>query len=75
MIDKNDIITFDNNEYLVVSKADYEDKTYLYLVDIDDNFNIKFVSIYDDEVTLIDDNELLNKLFELIINDLKMDLN
>ena len=74
MIDKNDIITFNNSEYLVISKVEYENLTYLYLVDIIDNTNIKFVSVDNDEVVIVTDNDLLNKLFKLIINDLKSDL-
>ena len=42
-IDIKDIITLDNNkEYVVVSKTNYENKTYYFLVDINDNNNIKF---------------------------------
>lgn len=38
-----DLLTLsDNNEYVIVSKAIYEDKPYLYLVDINNSENIKF---------------------------------
>lgn len=75
MIDKNDFITLsDNNKYLVVSKVEYQNATYLYLADIVDNINIKFVLVYNDTVIAVNDNELLKKLFKLIVSDLKLDL-
>ena len=43
-IQKGDLITLSNNkQYLVVSKIIYNSENYLYLVDINDNKNIKFV--------------------------------
>ena len=43
MIDAKDIITLsDNNKYGVVSKKTIDNNVYYYLVDINDNRNIKF---------------------------------
>lgn len=42
-IDIKDIITLDdNNEYIVVSKINYQNNTYYYLVDKNNNTNLKF---------------------------------
>lgn len=38
-----DIITLDNDkEYVIASKTNYEGKIYYFLVDVNDNSNIKF---------------------------------
>ena len=43
-IDIKDIITLsDDNEYIVTSKAVYDNKIYYFLVDINDNSNMKFL--------------------------------
>ena len=39
---KDTINLSDGNEYVVCSKVDYEDKWYLYLIDINNMKNIKF---------------------------------
>ena len=57
-IDKNDFVTLsDNVKYLVVSKVRYRDLDYFYLVDVVDNSNIKFVTIDNDNVIEVNDNE------------------
>lgn len=71
-IDKNNILTLSNNiKYLVVSKVIYEDVIYLYLVDIIDNSNIKFVCVNNDEVIDVTDELLLDKILKLFMIDLK----
>ena len=60
-----DVLTLsDNNNYVVVSIADYDDKTYLYLVDINNNDNKKFCYLNDDEV-IITEKEDMNKIILL----------
>jgi len=71
-INKNDFITLsDNIKYLVVSKVNYQDMEYYYLVDINNNSNIKFVTFENDEVLDVDNSEVLDEIFKLMIIDLK----
>ena len=62
---KDSLILSDNNEYVVASKTDYNDNTYLYLVDINNNTNIKFCRLDNDRVIEIKDEKLLKKLAPL----------
>ena len=59
-IEIKDVITLDdNNEYVVVSKALFEGKTYYYLVDIDRPNNLMFC--YEDNNELVESvNKELN---------------
>ena len=74
-LDIKDILTLsDKNEYVIVSKADYDNKTYLYLVDINDNKNIKFGYIDSDDRVIVNKDKLsdvlLLKLTTKIISEL-----
>lgn len=74
-IQKNDILELsDNIKYLVVSKVLYKNINYLYLVDIVDNSNIKFVTVDNDEVVIVTDKFILDKLLNLFMIDLKKSL-
>lgn len=69
-----DILTLnDDNEYVVASKAIYNDAEYIYLVDINDSTNIKFMEIEKDgSLTQLDseiDIELINVLTPLFYNN------
>ena len=71
-----DLLTLsDNNEYVVVSKTIYEDKSYLYLVDINNNENLKFCLERKDEqgyiVDEIEDTTLIQKLLPLFYESSK----
>lgn len=72
MIDVNDIIRLnDNNKYLVVSSINYENNIYLYLVDIINNSNIKFVELFNNQVIEVTDNSILDELLKLIVLNIK----
>lgn len=61
----SDIITLsDYNKYVVASIVNHENKTYLCLVDINNNQNIKYCYIDKDEVVLIK-KELLSPILVL----------
>ena len=50
----SDIVTLsDHNKYVVASIVNHENKTYLCLVDINNNKNIKYCYLDKDEVVLI----------------------
>ena len=62
----------DKKEYLVVSKVNFQDKDYIYLVDINDNTNMKFASIekgFIAELNIKKDKELIEFLIPLFYNN------
>lgn len=78
-IEYQDIITLsDENKYLVASKVNYNNSKYIYLVDINDNKNLKFAEIENDgvisELDANIDAELINNLVSLFYNNSKTDI-
>lgn len=70
-----DIVTLDdNNEYVVVSKTNYENKTYYYLIDKNNNTNIKFCYEDMDDLVEFDNKELVAKLLPLFLKNMKNEL-
>jgi len=68
MLNTNDIVKLsDGIEYLVVSKVNYQGGIYLYLINVADNTNVKFIELYDKEVIEVSDNSLLDELIKLIV--------
>mgnify|MGYP003298992156 CR=1 FL=1 len=57
----------DNNEYVVVSKVNYENKYYYYLIDMEDPENLMFC--YEDNGDLVElmDKDLTAKLLPLFL--------
>lgn len=75
MIDIKDIITLDdNNEYIVVSKINYKEKVYYYLLDRKLNSNMKFCYEDGDELVELNDKELTTKLLPLFLEVTKQNL-
>ncbi|MCI8778410.1 MAG: hypothetical protein HFI87_04615 [Bacilli bacterium] len=58
----------DNNSYMVISSVKYNNKEYLYLVDLNDNSNMMFVEKLENELIPINDTNLLKNLI-LLMND------
>ena len=72
MIDIRDILTLDdNNEYVVVSKVTYENKIYYYLVDKNNNENLKFCYENTDSLVELNDKVLVTKLLPLFLDAAK----
>jgi len=61
----------DNNRYIVVSKVFYDNKDYLYLVDVNDNDNLKFCYLDNDEIVEISDKDINTKLLPLFFDKVK----
>ncbi len=56
IINIKDLLTLDdNNEYVVISKINYDNKNYYYLLDKNNNDNFKFCYEDNDELVEIDD--------------------
>lgn len=75
MIDIKDTIALsDNNEYVVVSKANYNDKVYYYLIDKNDSGNIMFCYQDNNELVELTDKDLIVKLLPLFLKEAKDEL-
>lgn len=71
-IDIRDILTLDdNNKYLVISKINYENRNYYYLIDVNANSNIKFCYEKGDELVELNDKSLITKLIPLFDHKIK----
>lgn len=68
IINIKDTLTLDdNNEYVVISKVNYENKNYYYLLDKNNEENVKFCYEDNEELVEIDDKELTTKLLPLFV--------
>lgn len=77
-MNKKDLLTLgDNSQYAIVSKVTFENKDYVYLVDINNRKNLKFAEVEKREtgidLLILDPNEkeLINKLVPLFWEDCK----
>ncbi|MBR3162334.1 MAG: hypothetical protein IKF19_06365 [Bacilli bacterium] len=71
-IDIKDILALnDNNEYVVTSIVNYDNKTYYYLVDIKNTSNIKFCYRENDELIEIENKKLITKLLPMFFETAK----
>ena len=74
-INIKDILTLsDNNDYIVISKVDYNNKTYYYLLDKNDSGNILFCYLENDELVEVVDKELNTKLLPLFLKEAEKEL-
>lgn len=72
---KDTLTLDDNNEYVVVSKLNYENKNYFYLLDKNNNDNVKFCYEDNEELVEIDDKELTTKLLPLFVEIAQKEVN
>ena len=76
IINIKDTLTLDdNNEYVVVSKINYESKNYYYLLDKNNFTNIKFCYEDNDKLVEINDKELVTKLLPLFVEAAQKEIN
>lgn len=72
IIDIKDVLTLDDkNDYVVISKTIYENKTYYYLVDNNNNSNLKFCYEENDSLVELEDKELTTKLLPLFLKNIE----
>ena len=71
---KDTLTLDDNNEYVVVSKINVDDKNYFYLIDKNDNSNVKFCYQENDELVELNDKELVTRLLPLFVENAKGEL-
>ena len=69
------VVLDDNNKYAIISKIDYEQKKYYYLVDINNVENLMFC--YEDKGDLVNINDagLIKKLLPLFLEASKHIIN
>lgn len=72
LLEKGDMLTLsDNRNYIVVSIVEYNGKKYCYLIDVNDNKNINFSEIVNnDELEEITDEDLKMILIEMFNDSL-----
>ena len=59
----------DEKNYAVISQINYNEKIYIYLIDIADNSKMMFCELQNDELVTVSDNKLLEKLVLLANKD------
>lgn len=70
MINITDILTLDdNNKYVVVSKVNYENKNYYYLVDINNKENLMFCYEENDQLVELNNKNISKKIIPLFIEE------
>ena len=75
IINIKDTLTLDdNNEYVVVSKVNADNRNYFYLIDKNDNSNVKFCYQDNDELVELNDKELVTRLLPLFVENAKGEL-
>ena len=68
MIDIKDILTLDdNNTYTVVSKVNYKNETYYYLVDNNNLENLKFCYKKNNDLIELTDKSFITELLPLFL--------
>ena len=71
---KDTLTLDDNNEYVVISKINYESKNYYYLLDKNNEANFKFCYEDNEEFVEIEDKKLTTKLLPLFVEVAKKEI-
>lgn len=70
LINVKDVITLnDSNEYVVVSKVNYENRNYYYMVDINNNQNLLYCYEENGQFIEISNHQLLKRLIPLFLRN------
>ena len=70
-MDIKDVLTLsDGNDYVIASKVNHDYKIYLCLVDINNNKNIKFCYLDNDEVVIVKKENLSEALVLKLLNQM-----
>lgn len=73
LIEKNDLITLsDKNEYVVVSMLVFNSIKFYYIADINNESNLKFCYLENDELVEIKDSNLIMQLLPLFKENTKL---
>lgn len=67
-----DVVVFDDdNEYVIASKVDYNNKTYLYLSDVNNSGKVMFGYLDNDDIVEIKDSKLIKELLPMFLESSK----
>ena len=69
-IELRDILTIEDNEYVVSSKMYYQGEKYIYLVNMHDNEDVRFCLYKDGRIFEVFDEVLIDALLEQITKNL-----
>ena len=61
----------DGNEYVIVSIAEYNNQNYYYLVDINNNENLKFFTKEENAMFEVEDGNIIQTILPLLIDTVK----
>lgn len=67
-IELRDILTIENKEYVVASKMLHEGEKYIYLVNIEDNADVRFCLMKDGRIFEVFNPEVVDALIKQIAN-------
>ncbi len=71
MFEKGNILTLaDDNEYSVVDQFNDNGNIYVYLVDINNNANIIYGKLENDEIVELDDPDELERIIKIVNSNL-----
>lgn len=67
-----DVVVFDDDkEYVIASKVDYNNKTYLYLSDVNNSGKVMFGYLDNDDIVEIKDSKLIKELLPMFLESSK----
>lgn len=72
---KDTLTLSDSNEYVVISKINYDSKNHYYLLDKNNNSNLKFCYEDNNELVEIEDKVLITKLLPLFLLETAKEIN
>lgn len=73
MLNIKDVLTLDdNNKYIVMSSATYENKNYYYLLDVNNNKNAMICYEENDELIKTEINKLNEKILALLLKKMTL---
>lgn len=71
MFEKGNILTLaDDNEYSIVDKFNDNGSIYIFLVDINNNANIIYGKLENDEIVELDDPDELERIIKIVHSNL-----
>jgi len=71
---KDSLILDDDNEYVVVSKVNYKNHEYYYILDKYNSSNYKFCCVENNELVEIEDEELIKQLLPMLLESTKEEI-
>ena len=71
---KDTLTLNDGNQYVVISKINCGDKNYYYLLDKNNNINLKFCFEDNEELVEINDEKLISKLLPLFVETVQKEI-